>query len=242
MKKFLYLFILLNFSACVTTPTAEDENVDPWENMNRSIFNFNLIVDNNILEPIANGYDYITPKFIQNRLGDFFNNLDDIGNLFNSLLQGKLLEGFGTLGRIVLNSTVGWFGFFDVASGTIDRKPEDFGQTLATWGVGSGPYLVLPFLGPSTLRDGMANIIDYSDELNLQNQLPTYELYGATAIKLLNTRVKIDSIIKVMKNRKDPYDFAKFGFLENRKNNIYDGKLPKSSQKKKSGNDDFDDF
>jgi phospholipid-binding lipoprotein MlaA len=239
MKKFFYLFILLSSNACVTAPTVEDENVDPWENMNRSIFNFNLMVDDAVLEPIANGYNFITPKFVQNRFKDFFNNLGDVGNLFNSLLQGKLLEGLGTFGRIVLNSTVGLFGFFDVATGSIERKPEDFGQTLATWGVGAGPYLVLPFLGPSTLRDGMANVVDYSDELNLQNQLPTYELYSATAIKLLNTRVAIDSIIKVMKNRKDPYDFAKFGFLENRKNNIYDGNIPESLQNEKGSDDDF---
>lgn len=238
MKKILLSFVLL-LSACVTTPTADDDDVDPWEGMNRSIFNFNLMVDENILEPIASGYDYITPDFVQDRFGDFFSNLGDISNMFNSLLQGKLLDGLGTFGRIILNTTVGWFGFFDVATGSIDKKSEDFGQTLATWGVGAGPYLVLPFLGPSTLRDSTSLVVDYDNHLNPQNQLPRYELYSATALNLLNVRVKFDSIIKVMKNKKDPYDFAKFGFLEKRKNDIYDGKVPKSKTEKE---DDFDDF
>ena len=239
MKIIFYLFFF-SLTACVTTPTVEDENVDPWESMNRSIFDFNLAMDENILEPIANGYDYITPDFVQERFGDFFNNLGDIGNMFNSLLQGKLLEGLGTFGRIILNTTVGWFGLFDVATGSIDRKPEDFGQTLATWGVGAGPYLVLPFLGPSTLRDGTAKIgVDYREELNPQNKLDTYALWGLTALNTVDTRVKLDSIIKLMKGKKDPYDFAKFGFLESRKNAIYDGKPPVTKNKQ---NDDFDDF
>lgn len=242
MIKFFYFFLFLTLNACVTTPTIDDENVDPWEGMNRSIFDFNLAVDENILEPIAKGYDYVTPDFIQERFGDFFNNLGDIGNMFNSILQGKLLDGLGTFGRIVLNTTVGFFGFFDVATGSIDRKPEDFGQTLATWGVGAGPYVVLPFLGPSTLRDGFSKVVDYDDNLNPQNKLDSYELYSAIAIDTLNTRVKFDSIIKILKSKKDPYDFAKFGFLESRKSDIYDGQIPKSAQGKNQEKDDFDDF
>jgi len=127
---------------------------DPWEGFNRSMYRFNFYFDKYLFLPVVNSYEFVTPTFIQERVSDFYNNLGEVKNLTNSLFQLKGTESVTTLGRFVTNSTVGLGGLFDPATKFgLKRHPEDFGKTLGYWGAGSGPYVVLPIFGPSSLRD-----------------------------------------------------------------------------------------
>jgi len=134
---------------------------DPWEPMNRRIYNFNAIFDEYVFLPVVRAYEFVLPNFAQAGVSNFFNNLTEITNLMNSLLQFKIGKGFNTIFRIVCNTTVGVGGLIDVATNQgVRRENEDFGQTLGFYGLGPGPYLVLPVLGPSDLRDTAGLAVD----------------------------------------------------------------------------------
>ena len=128
---------------------------DPWESMNRRIYNFNAVFDEYVFLPVVRAYEFVLPNFAQTGVTNFFNNLGEINNLLNSLLQGKILKTYNTVGRILINTTVGIGGLIDVATDVegIKRENEDFGQTLGFYGIGPGPYLILPVAGPYNLRD-----------------------------------------------------------------------------------------
>ena len=135
---------------------------DPWENMNKHIYNFNYEFDNAVYLPIVRGYETVVPSFARAGLSNFYKNLVDVTSIFNSILQLAPTKAFQNTGRVLVNSTIGIFGLVDVASKMkIPRPVEDFGQTLGHWGVGEGPYLVLPFLGPSNLRDSAGLLPDF---------------------------------------------------------------------------------
>jgi phospholipid-binding lipoprotein MlaA len=137
------------------------EVADPWESLNRSTYNFNFYFDKYVFLPLTSGYEYVTPRFVQQRVSNFYNNLGEIRNLTNSLFQLKGAESATTLGRFVTNSTVGLGGLFDPATSFgLERQNQDFGKTLGYWGVDSGPYLVLPLFGPSSLRDTGGLVVD----------------------------------------------------------------------------------
>jgi phospholipid-binding lipoprotein MlaA len=130
------------------------EVTDPWEGFNRSMYRFNFYFDKYLFLPVVNGYEFVTPTFLQERISDVYNNLGEVRNLTNSLFQLKGTESVTTLGRFVTNSTLGLGGMFDPATKFgLARHDEDFGKTLGYWGTGSGPYLVLPVYGPSSVRD-----------------------------------------------------------------------------------------
>ena len=134
---------------------------DPWEGFNRSMYRFNFYFDKYLFLPVVSGYEFITPTFFQERISSFYNNLGEVRNLTNSLFQLKGKEFVATLGRFVTNSTLGLGGLFDPASRFgLERHDEDFGKTLGYWGAGSGPYLVLPIFGPSSLRDAGGLAVD----------------------------------------------------------------------------------
>src|SRR5450830_1572514 len=151
----LALAIAATLSACAST-TANNP-ADPFEGYNRAMFKFNDTVDTYALKPAATAYKKVLPTFVQTGVSNFFGNLADAWTGVNNLLQGKGRDGVSDIGRVALNTTVGLLGLFDVASEAGLRKHnEDFGQTLGVWGVPSGPYLMLPLLGPSTIRDTAA--------------------------------------------------------------------------------------
>ena len=134
---------------------------DPWEGFNRSMYRFNFYFDKYLFLPVVYGYEFITPTFVQKRVSGFYNNLGEVRNFTNSLFQLKGTESVTTLGRFVTNSTLGLGGLFDPATRFgLTRHDEDFGKTLAYWGAGSGPYLVLPIFGPSSLRDAGGLAVD----------------------------------------------------------------------------------
>ena len=143
MKQLLISWLLLTFSL---VSIAED--VDPFEETNRAIYEFNEVVDDNLLEPVSRAYQDHVPDFLQNRVSHFFGNLRDVSTLANQILQFKIEQSAITLSRIVVNSTVGLYGLFDIATDiSLTTDNEDFGQTLAVWGVDEGPYIMLPLMG-----------------------------------------------------------------------------------------------
>jgi phospholipid-binding lipoprotein MlaA len=152
---------------------------DPWEPMNRRIYNFNAIFDEYVFLPVVRAYEFVLPDIAQTGVSNFFNNLTEVTNLMNSLLQFKFVKAVNTFGRIVINTTVGLGGLIDVATTVdgIERENEDFGQTLGFYGLGPGPYLVLPILGPSSLRDTAGLAVD-----TVVYSLMIQELIGLTGM------------------------------------------------------------
>jgi phospholipid-binding lipoprotein MlaA len=173
---------------------------DPWEPMNRRIYNFNAIFDNYVYLPIVRGYEFVLPGFAQTGISNFYKNLTEVTNLMNSLLQFKFVKAVNTFGRIAINTTVGLGGLIDVATinDGIKREDEDFGQTLGFYGLGPGPYLVLPLLGPSDLRDTAGLAVDtvvYSlmmkqliGHLGLDNTQEDVLDYSLTAVYAIDKR------------------------------------------------------
>lgn len=169
----LALVASLSLTGCATGPNANPK--DPLEPMNRSISRFNDSLDENVLKPVATGYRDVTPELVQKGVRNVFNNLADIWSTVNSGLQLKGRDTAESFMRVVVNTVFGVYGIFDVATEIkLQRHTEDFGQTLGYWGVPSGPYLVLPVLGPSTLRDGVGTRMDISlDAVRNLDHIPT---------------------------------------------------------------------
>ena len=168
---------------------------DPWEGFNRVIYRFNYRLDKYILLPAVAGYQAVTPDFLEQGIHNFFSNLQDITTLINSMLQLNTRKSAETSSRIVWNTTVGLLGFIDVASGMeIPRHDEDFGQTLGYWGLATGPYLVLPVLGPSSLRDGVGVGVDWyvsSEIWDRTTDFETWQDWTITLLKIIDTRANV---------------------------------------------------
>jgi len=210
--------------AALTLPAvaANASEDDPWERFNRPVFRFNHTVDTYALKPLAQGYQKITPGFLQRGIHNMFLNMGEAVNLTNNLLQGKPRAAGIDTSRFLFNTTFGLLGFFDVGSKMgLPRSDEDFGQTLAAWGVGSGPYLVLPFFGPSTLRDAPAKLPDYF--LTPSPYLEPEIRFGLTALNTLDTRARLLSAEGMMDG--DRYTFIRTVYLQNREYKIHDGEI-----------------
>lgn len=213
---FTSLFMLL-MSGCAT------HKIDPYESTNRKIHAFNSTADEYVLKPIAQGYKAVVPDPIEQGITNVFANLYDPFISLNQLLQGKPKEALSDLGRFLVNSTIGLFGILDVASKLdLEKHHEDFGQTLATWGVEQGPYIVLPFLGPSNPRDGTALLVDqygylpgYIDNVGARN--------AVFALWLINKRANLISTEKLISG--DEYLFIRDAYLQNRDYLINDGEV-----------------
>lgn len=167
---------------------AESSQInDPWEGFNRTIYSFNYRVDRYVLLPVVKGYQYVTPKFVQTGIHNFFTNIWEIPTLYNSMFQLSFTKSYQSAGRLITNTTVGLAGFLDAATYFgIPYHQEDFGQTLGYWGTGSGPFLVLPLFGPSSVRDGFGLGVDTAAMSFLQKQLDM-EMYVELAIGVLRT-------------------------------------------------------
>jgi phospholipid-binding lipoprotein MlaA len=220
--------ILLSLLAagCATVDGPKDPR-DPLESYNRAMYSFNDTFDRAIFKPVAEGYDKVMPKPVNTGISNFFSNLDDVLVLFNDLLQFKLKQGASDFSRLTWNSTVGLFGIIDVASHMdLPKHNEDFGQTLGYWGVGSGPYIVLPFLGPSTLRDGTGLVADWQvDPLaRVENDQTRWGLIGLKAVDTRAGLLRATSIIETASL--DPYAFMRDAYLQRRENLVYDGNPP----------------
>ena len=220
----LFGSMLLLVQSCAHVPVETKE--DPWEGFNRSMFVFNDAVDGAILKPVAKGYKAVTPTPVQKGVSNFFSNLGEIGNIANNLLQGKWDATASSTFRFLINSTAGWFGIFDVASEMgLKEYDEDFGQTLGYWGVSSGPYLVLPFFGPSTVRDGSGLVVQYAylDDKELLN-LNDDEKLQLLALDVVDTRARYLNAEGMIIG--DRYSFIRDVYLQNRAYEVYDGNPP----------------
>ena len=203
--------------------TAGAVEPDPWESANRAIFSFNDTVDRFTLKPAAKLYDRAVPEPISNSVSNVFSNLGEPRNLVNNVLQGKFHDAGIDLSRFMFNTTVGVVGIFDVATRMgLERNDEDFGQTLGAWGVPSGPYVVLPLLGPSTVRDGSSRIPEsyagygYTEQVD---HVPTRNT--AIGTDLIDTRASLLSREELI--RGDRYRFVRNAFLQNREFQVKDG-------------------
>lgn len=195
---------------------------DPWEGFNRSVFTFNDTLDQYFLRPVAKGYQFITPESVETGIGNVFSNLFEIRNVLNDALQWKWTQAANDSGRFLVNSTVGIVGIFDVAQhiGLPRHDGEDFGQTLAVWGVESGPYLVIPLFGPSTLRDGLAKPLDtLVDPVSYIDYVPTRN--SSYGVRIVDDRAGLLKTEDLMSG--DRYTFIRDAFLQRRDFVINDG-------------------
>ncbi len=208
-------------SGCATTGTSvQTSEIDPYEDFNRGVFSFNKVVDEYIAEPIVNAYTWVTPHFVQTGIGNFFSNLKDINVVLNDLMQAKFEQSGEDTGRFLLNTTIGLGGFFDVASEVgLVKHDEDFDQTFAVWGIPQGPYLVLPFLGPTTGRGIGGGILDAAANPS------TYVGAPIQLLNMLNARANADGSLKLIDEAAlDPYVFTRESYLQFRNHLITDGK------------------
>ena len=198
---------------------AETET-DPFEGWNRAVFSFNQKADKYVLEPVAEGYQAVTPAPVRRSVSNFFNNLGEPITAVNSVLQAKPSKAVRSLTRFVFNTTFGLLGLFDVATAMgIEREKEDLGQTLAYWGVGSGPYLVLPILGPSNLRDLGGGVVDRPlNPISWQDEVGMTELLVGNGIQ---TRAKLLGMEP--KFLGDPYILMRSAYEQRRRYEINDG-------------------
>lgn len=203
---------------------VEPVPADPWRGMNEVVFDFNDGLDYYFLKPVAKGYKFITPAPVETGVANAFSNLLEIRNILNDILQWKWAQAGNDTGRLLVNSTVGLAGFIDVAA-MMDLDPsegEDFGQTLAVWGVESGPYLVLPFLGPSTLRDGMSLPADWAaGPVGYIDHVPTRNV--ATGLGILSGRANLLKAEAFVSG--DRYTFLRDAYLQRRNHLVNDGDI-----------------
>ena len=215
--------IMSFFTGCATQHSTSPQ--DPYEGFNRTVFSFNQTVDSNVLKPVAQAYQKVTPTPLQTGIGNFFGNLGDLWSCANNLMQGKAAEGAEDFSRVMINSFIGVFGIFDVATEAgIPKHNEDFGQTLGRWGVGSGPYLVLPFIGPSTVRDTVALPADYlADPWGYV--YPVHTRNAGYAVRIVHRRASLLDGEKLVDGAAlDRYQFMRDAYLQRRKNLVNDNK------------------
>lgn len=207
----------------------KDTYPDTYEGINRKIYGFNATVDGLILKPAAMAYKAAAPAFVEKGIGNFFSNLDDVGNAINNGLQFKFADALSDTERFVFNSTLGFAGLVDVASSAgLKKHDEDFGQTLAKWGVGSGPYVMLPFLGPSSVRDGFGKLtIDRAtDPANYTDA--NIEMFITETLKKRSDLFSREAVLDDLSD--DKYNAVKGIWIENRKFLVNDGKVDKNSE------------
>lgn len=233
---FLSCALVIAVSGC-----ASQSNRDPLEGINRGIYKFNDVTDKAVFKPVATAYKTVTPTPIRTGFNNFFSNLGSVTSVFNNLLQFKFSNAFSEAGRFVINSTFGLAGFIDVAG--MDKIPvhkEDFGQTLGYWGAGSGAYLVLPILGPSSLRDATGLVVDTTttDPITYTHNIGQIRLHNQLrAAQFLDKRTELLTATDLVDEASlDPYAFMRDAYLQRRASLVQDGLVPKELL-----NDDFDE-
>ena len=239
-------FLAFGVAACSTQPdrppSDSSSNMDPLEPINRKVFAFNDFLDRNILKPTAEAYVEYVPKIIRTGVNNFFTNLFSVFTIVNQVLQLKLAEAANDTARFVINSTVGLLGFIDVATMLgLEQHDEDFGQTLGYWGVGEGAYIVLPLLGPSTLRDSTSFVVDYQyydpyDPHSHYELFPGDSDWAARGINLVDIRAGLLALEGNLIEG-DRYALIRDAFLQRRQFEIADGEVEEDP----FADDDFED-
>lgn len=247
--KFPFPLLLISgiIAGCAATPSTEVKQTDSMEGWNRGTQDFNDTLDDNVLKPVAKGYERVAPQPVNESVTNFFSNINDIGVTVNDLLQLKILQGGMDFTRFLINTTAGAGGLFDVAKKVnLPKHNEDFGQTLGFWGVPSGTYLVLPLLGPSSPRDTVGLVGD-----TLLNPLTYVSAFGGVAasaattgskaLEITDTRADLLSSEKVLDEASvDRYDFIKNAYRQRREYLVHDGDPPEQETDELSLDDEMD--
>jgi phospholipid-binding lipoprotein MlaA len=219
--------LLASLTLCGCASTGHNPK-DPFESFNRTVYKFNDTVDKAVAKPVAKGYTTVVPEVGRTMLYNFFSNLNDVTVTLNEFLQFKIAEAVSDTGRVVVNTTVGLLGFADVASKVgLEKHNADFGQTLGHWRLGSGPYLMLPLLGPSSVRDGaglyadtLASVMSKVKNVDTRNEAYVTNLIVKRAALLSDETVLDEAAI-------DRYSFIRDAYLQRRQNLVYDGNPPR---------------
>lgn len=234
----MLVLMLVGLQGCASVPwrkpVLEDtgpstERADPWERFNRRVFSFNEALDVVLIKPLALGYRAVVPEWVRTGVDNMLGNVGDLWSTVNLVLQAKPRAALEMGMRVATNTVFGIFGFLDVADelGLERRSVEDFGQTLGRWGLKSGPYLVLPLLGPSTLRDAASLTVDFKASPPNLAFREVRDQNGATVLQLLNTRVKLLNASRVLDDiALDKYILLRDAYLARRRSLIYDGEPP----------------
>ena len=219
------MLVLLSLSflgGCATTNPR-----DPLEPMNRAIYSFNDGVDTVLFKPLAEGYRAVLPGFARTGISNFFANINDVLIALNNLLQGKIVNAVSDIGRVLVNTTIGVLGFMDIATEFgLEKHNEDFGQTMGYWGIGDGAYLVLPFLGPSNVRDGIGKLVDFkTDPITYVNSMQARNILWG--VRIISNRAELLDTSKILETAAlDPYEFLRDAYLQRRRNLVHDGSPP----------------
>jgi phospholipid-binding lipoprotein MlaA len=216
-----------------------EPNIDPWEPMNRKFFAFNEGLDDYVLRPLAKGYAYVTPDPVEEGVTNFVDNIYEFNNITNALLQGRFANSFDSFGRLVINSTVGVIGFFDVASAMgVPHSTADFGQTLYIWGVDPGPFLMVPVVGPRTVRGGFGQVFDsYASIPGIWGD--SADAIAFSVVDTVDARVQLLKADQLISG--DPYLFLRNAYLQRREVFLTGGIVEDDFSDFEEG-EDFEDF
>jgi phospholipid-binding lipoprotein MlaA len=221
--------LLLLVSVGASAERAPDDR-DPWEGMNRGIYSFNTGLDTVLIHPVAKGYNWVLPKPVRKGVSNFFDNLGDVVTVVNDLLQGKFEQAASDTSRVLWNSTIGIGGLFDPASAMgLERHQEDLGQTFGVWFAkyDPGPYLVLPILGPSSVRDGTGLIGDIFTWPVFWLPAKGYVTWGLAGLGYVDTRAELLESEKILDEASlDRYAFLRESYFQHRRDQVYDGEVP----------------
>lgn len=219
----------LLLQGCATGPQANPR--DPLEPMNRQVEKFNDELDSLVLKPVAVAYKKVAPPIVRTGVSNFFNNISDVGSLFNNVFQLKVAASAEMLQRVWVNTLLGLGGLIDVASElNVERHPEDFGQTLGYWGVPAGPYLVLPLMGPSSLRDASAMAVDFKGDVTGYVD-PIGSRTALGVLRTVNTRANLLTLGNILDGAAlDKYSFIRDSYLQRRRSLVLDGAEPEGGE------------
>jgi phospholipid-binding lipoprotein MlaA len=233
--------VLLLSTGCAATP-GRTHGEDPWQGLNRGIYQVNDTLDRAALKPVAKGYHKITPRWFRTGVGNFFANLAYPSTIINQFLQGKPGMGTRDAGRSLLNSTIGIAGLLDVATPLgLLANDEDFGQTLAVWGVGSGPYVTLPLFGPSSVRDAPSRVFDYFLGPLVYLDVPWETEWAMRGLDIVHSRSELLPLDATLQSAFDPYAFVRDAWVQQREYAIYDGNPPPETLEDVMGDDMTDE-
>ncbi len=236
------LVLLPLLGGCASTAELDRDPRDPLERYNRAVYTFNDTLDRWVLKPVAEGYDAVTPEPVNRSVSNVFGNLEDVGNLVNNAFQLKFDRAVSDMGRITFNTTLGLFGIFDVASHMgFEKHNEDFGQTLGYWGMPAGPYFVVPFYGPSTVRDASALSVDYTTSPYGYLPITFEESLALGAVRVVDGRAAMLGATSLLEDASlDPYAFQRDAFLQHRRNLVHDGAPPPDEEEDMDFLDDLE--
>lgn len=242
----LLLVVAGSLTGCASHDPLDENSTyveyDPLEPLNRKVHAFNMVIDRGAIRPLARGYRKVVPTPVRRSVTNFFSNLTTPRSALNNFLQGKPGQGFNELGRFLFNSTLGIVGLFDIAGASgMERYDENFAQTLSVWGVPDGPYIVLPFLGPTMASDAVAIPVDYYSDVwtYYDNTSVRDKVWG---LRLIDLRYRLLGADSILEDSQDPYVTVREAFRQNRTFRIFDGDPPTDEEEEFYDDEMFDEF